>query len=53
MKPENAIEVHNLVKTFRIYFDKGHTLKEITLFSKRRRFEERKVLPDRWNFIFR
>lgn len=44
MKPENAIEVHNLVKTFRIYFDKGHTLKEITLFSKRRRFEERKVL---------
>ena len=44
MKPENAIEVHDLVKTFRIYFDKGHTLKEITLFSKRRRYEERRVL---------
>ena len=44
MKPENAIEVHDLAKNFRIYFDKGHTLKELTLFSKRRRYEERKVL---------
>lgn len=44
MKPENAIEVHDLTKNFRVYFDKGHTLKEMTLFSKRRRYEERKVL---------
>lgn len=44
MKPGNAIEVHDLVKNFRVYYDKGHTLKEMTLFSKRRRYEERKVL---------
>ena len=44
MKPENAIEVHDLIKNFRIYLDKGHTLKELTLFSKRRKYEERKVL---------
>lgn len=46
MKAENAIEVHNVVKTFKIYVDKGHTLKEVTLFSKRRKYEERKVLDD-------
>ncbi|MEF9917342.1 MAG: ABC transporter ATP-binding protein [Lachnospiraceae bacterium] len=44
MKAENAIEVHNITKEFKVYYDKGHTLKEMTLFSKRRRFEERKVL---------
>lgn len=44
MKPENAIEVHNITKQFRIYMDKGHTLKERTLFSNRRKYEERNVL---------
>ena len=44
MKPENAIEVHNVTKNFRVYYDKGTTLKEKLLFSKRRKFEERKVL---------
>ena len=44
MQPENAIEVRNIVKTFKVYLDKGHTLKELTLFSKRRKYEERKVL---------
>ena len=44
MKPENAIEVHNITKKFKIYLDKGHTLKERTLFRKRRKYEERKVL---------
>lgn len=44
MKPENAIEVHNITKKFKVYLDKGHTLKERTLFSKRRKFENREVL---------
>ena len=44
MKPENAIEVKDVVKKFKIYFDKGHTLKEKTLFRGRRKYEERKVL---------
>lgn len=46
MKAENAIEVHNITKKFRVYLDKGHTLKELALFSKRRKFEERNVLKD-------
>lgn len=44
MNPENAIEVHDITKNFKIFLDKGRTLKELALFSKRRRFEEREVL---------
>ncbi len=44
MKPENAIEVHDIKKTFRVYLDKGHTLKDIVLFKKRRAYENREVL---------
>lgn len=44
MKPENAIEVRNVTKKFRIYPDKGYTLKEKILFRKRRLYEERNVL---------
>lgn len=44
MKPENAIEVHDITKKFKVFMDKGHTLKELALFSKRRKFEERNVL---------
>lgn len=44
MKSENAIEVHDITKNFKIFLDKGRTLKELALFSKRRRFEEREVL---------
>ena len=44
MKPENAIEVHNITKRFKVYLDKGRTLKELLLFSKRRKYEEREVL---------
>lgn len=44
MKEENAIEVKNITKTFRVYMDKGNTLKEKMLFKKRRRFEKRRVL---------
>ena len=44
MKQENAIEVHNITKNFKVYLDKGRTLKELILFSKRRRYEKREVL---------
>ncbi len=44
MKSENAIEVKDLTKKFKVYLDKGHTLKEKTLFRKRRAYEERTVL---------
>ena len=46
MKPENAIEVNHISKKFKVYMDKGHTLKEKMLFSKRRKYEERIVLDD-------
>ena len=44
MKPENVIEVKNITKKFKVYLDKGHTLKEKTLFRNRRKYEERNVL---------
>ncbi len=42
----HAIEVRNVKKKFRVYFDKGHTLKEKALFLRRRKYEEREVLKD-------
>ena len=44
MKPDNTIEVNNITKKFKVYLDKGHTLKERTLFRSRRKYEERNVL---------
>lgn len=44
MKSENSIEVKNITKKFKVYLDKGRTLKELALFSKRRKYEEREVL---------
>lgn len=44
MKRENAIEVRNITKRFKVYLDKGRTLKEKALFRNRRRYEERTVL---------
>ncbi len=44
MNPENAIEVRDLKKHFKIYLDKGSTLKEKALFKKRTRYEYRDVL---------
>ena len=44
MKIENAIEVKNIRKSFKVYLDKGHTLKEKALFKARNRYEERQVL---------
>ncbi|MBQ3517597.1 MAG: ABC transporter ATP-binding protein [Lachnospiraceae bacterium] len=44
MKPENAIEVREVTKNFKIFIDKGNTFKERALFRKRRKYEQRKVL---------
>lgn len=44
MKEENAIEVRNVTKRFKVYYDKGNELKEKALFWKRNRFEDRWVL---------
>lgn len=46
MQQENAIEVKNITKSFKVFFDKGHHLKEKLLFKSRNRFEERRVLND-------
>lgn len=40
----NAIEVKKIYKSFKIYHDKGATLKERILFRNRSRYEEHKVL---------
>lgn len=44
MKPENAIEVRDVRKSFKVFLDKGHSLKELALFSKRRSYQNREVL---------
>lgn len=46
MKSENAIEVSHVVKEFKVYLDKGRTLKEKVLFQNRRKYEKRTVLND-------
>ena len=43
---ENSIEVSHVSKRFRVYLDRGNTLKELTLFKSRRSFEDRTVLKD-------
>lgn len=40
----NAIEVKNIHKSFKIYYDKGATIKEKILFKNRNRYEEHQVL---------
>jgi ABC-2 type transport system ATP-binding protein len=46
MKYENAIEVKNVKKMFKVYYDKGRSLKEKALFRYRNRYEVRWVLND-------
>lgn len=46
MNSDIAIEVKNIRKKFKVYFDKGYGLKERILFSGRNKFEERWVLND-------
>ena len=44
MNEENMIEVRDLKKGFKIYPDKGSTIKEKLLFVNRRKYERREVL---------
>lgn len=44
MQDGNAIEVKDLTKKFKVYYDKGTNLKEKLLFRNRNRYEERNVL---------
>ena len=44
MSEQNVIEVQNVEKTFKVYFDKGTMLKEKIIFANRNRYEERKIL---------
>lgn len=46
MENNVAISVENISKKFKVYFDKGFSLKEKVLFQSRRRYEERLVLED-------
>lgn len=44
MKAGNVIEVKNIKKKFKVFYDKGSSLKEKLLFTKRNQFEERWVI---------
>lgn len=46
MNAENAIEVKNVKKRFKVYYDKGRSIKEKVLFRNRNRYETRWVLKD-------
>lgn len=46
MEQEYAIEVNHISKSFKVYLDKGHELKEQVVSRKRRRHETREVLRD-------
>ena len=39
-----VIQVRNVSKSFRMYFDKGHMLKEKVLFKNRGQFEKQEIL---------
>lgn len=44
MNAMNAIQVSNVKKSFKIYYDKGRTLKEKILHANRNKYEKREVL---------
>lgn len=46
MDRDNTIEVRNVSKSFKVYLDKGHTIKDHVVSSRRRRYEKREVLKD-------
>lgn len=46
MTEEYAIEVNHISKSFKVYLDKGHELKEQFVSRNRRRYENREVLKD-------
>lgn len=44
MKENNAIEIENVTKSFKLYYDKPSTLKERLVFWNRKKAEERTIL---------
>ena len=46
MKDGNVIEVKSVKKKFKVFYDKGNSLKEKILFKKRNHYEERWVLNE-------
>ncbi|MBR3549722.1 MAG: ABC transporter ATP-binding protein, partial [Treponema sp.] len=44
MNPENSIEVTDIKKSFKVFFDKSNLLKERVLFWNRNKYERRNVL---------
>lgn len=46
MRQENAIEVNHVSKSFKLFSDKGHELKDHVVSSKRRKYTRREVLKD-------
>lgn len=44
MKSGNAIEVKDVTRSFKVYLDRGKSIKEFALFQKRRKYEKREVL---------
>ncbi len=44
--PEYSIEVSHVTKSFKVYKDRGYSLKEMILFANRRAYEKRRVLND-------
>ncbi len=44
MNPENAIEVKEVRKHFKVYYDKGHMLRERIISFNRNKYERREVL---------
>ena len=43
---QQVITVDHVSKSFRVYYDRGHTLKELFLFQKRNHYERREILRD-------
>ena len=46
MKPENAIEIRNMYKSFKLQYDKPTTLKERLVFFSKQKKEYHEVLKD-------
>ena len=44
MNPNNAIEVKDVRKFFKVYYDKGHMLRERVIHLGRNKYERREVL---------
>lgn len=46
MEENYAIEVNHVTKSFKIFLDKGHEIKDYVTSSRRRKYENREVLKD-------